>query len=59
MNQIIIPVVLVVVVGLIASIILAYASKVFYIQEDPRFVLMRAELPGANIGGCGYAGCDD
>ena len=59
MNQIIIPIVLVVVVGLIASVILAYASKVFYIQEDEKFILMRAELPGANCGGCGYAGCDD
>lgn len=59
MNQIIVPVILVVVVGLIASIILAYASKVFHVQEDEKFILMRAELPGANCGGCGYAGCDD
>lgn len=59
MSQIIIPVILVVVVGLIASIILAAASRVFFIQEDPKFILMRAELPGANCGGCGYAGCDD
>ncbi|MDO4407350.1 MAG: (Fe-S)-binding protein, partial [Eubacteriales bacterium] len=59
MSQIIIPVVLVVVVGLIASIILAYASKVFHVQEDERFIALRAELPGANCGGCGYAGCDD
>ena len=59
MSQIIIPVALVFVVGLIASVGLAFASRVFHVQEDERFILMRAELPGANCGGCGYAGCDD
>ncbi len=59
MSQIITPVILVFAVGLIASVILAYASKVFHVQEDEKFILMRAELPGANCGGCGYAGCDD
>lgn len=59
MSQIIIPVVLVVVVGLIASVILSYASKVFAVKEDEKFIALRAELPGANCGGCGFAGCDD
>ena len=59
MSQIIIPVALVFVVGLIASLGLAFASRVFHVQEDEKFILMRAELPGANCGGCGYAGCDD
>ena len=45
--------------GLIASVGLAFASKVFHVQEDEKFIAMRAELPGANCGGCGYAGCDD
>lgn len=59
MNDIIIPVVLVVVVGLAASLILAYASQVFAVKEDEKFIALRAELPGANCGGCGFAGCDD
>ena len=59
MSQIITPVVLVFAVGLIASVILAYASKLFYIQEDEKYIALRAELPGANCGGCGFAGCDD
>ena len=57
--NIVIPVVLVVIVGLLASCMLSYASKVFAVQEDQLFLDLRAELPGANCGGCGYAGCDD
>ena len=59
MSEILIPVILVFCVGLVASVILAYASKVFYIQEDETYLKLRAVLPGANCGGCGYAGCDD
>ena len=57
--NIVIPVALVVIVGLLASVMLSYASKVFAVQEDQLFLDLRAELPGANCGGCGYAGCDD
>lgn len=57
--NVIIPVVLVVIIGLIASIILTIAAKKFEVKEDPLFYTLRAELPGANCGGCGYAGCDD
>ena len=57
--NIVIPVALVVIVGLLASCMLSYASKVFAVQEDQLFLDLRAELPGANCGGCGYAGCDD
>ena len=57
--NIVIPVALVAVVGLLASCMLSYASKVFAVQEDQLFLDLRAELPGANCGGCGFAGCDD
>ncbi len=57
--SIVIPVVLVVVVGLLAAVMLSYASKVFAVQEDQLYLDLRAELPGANCGGCGFAGCDD
>ncbi len=43
--------------GLIFGLILAIASKVFYVQTDPRLEQLNEALPGANCGGCGYAGC--
>ena len=43
--------------GLIFGLILAAASKVFYVETDPRLEQLNACLPGANCGGCGYAGC--
>ena len=59
MSLILIAILLVVLVGFIASLILSYASKVFEVKEDETFLALRAELPGANCGGCGFAGCDD
>lgn len=44
--------------GLLASIILAVASKVFYVEEDPRVEAVVEVLPGANCGGCGFPGCE-
>jgi len=43
--------------GLAASLMLAIASKVFYVWEDPRIEQVEEALLGANCGGCGYAGC--
>lgn len=43
--------------GLVASIILVVASKVFYVWEDPRIEQVADAMLGANCGGCGYAGC--
>jgi formate dehydrogenase beta subunit len=34
--------------GLIISIVLAIASKVFYVYVDPKIVAVEEELPGAN-----------
>lgn len=44
--------------GLTASIILAVASRVFFVREDPRVAAVLEALPGANCGGCGFAGCE-
>jgi len=44
--------------GFIAATILAVASRVFYVEEDPRVAAVVDALPGANCGGCGYAGCE-
>ena len=43
--------------GLVCGGILAVASKVFYVYEDPRIAQVESFLAGANCGGCGYAGC--
>ena len=43
--------------GLIFGLVLAAASKLFYVETDPRLDQLNECLPGANCGGCGYAGC--
>lgn len=50
---------MVVVAGLIASTLLVIASKVFYVKVDERVTAITEALPGANCGGCGFAGCAD
>lgn len=44
--------------GLLFGIVLSVASRVFAVERDPRRDEVREALPGANCGGCGYAGCD-
>ncbi|KAB1442174.1 RnfABCDGE type electron transport complex subunit B [Pseudodesulfovibrio senegalensis] len=43
--------------GLTAAAVLAAASKVLHVEEDPRIAKVEACFPGANCGGCGYPGC--
>ncbi len=45
--------------GIVLSFILGLAAKVFYVYVDPRIEAINDALPGANCGGCGYAGCND
>ena len=44
--------------GLVFGLVLAGASKLFYVETDPRLEKLQECLPGANCGGCGYAGCN-
>ena len=44
--------------GLVTATVLAVASRVFHVEEDPRVQAVLEVLPGANCGGCGYAGCE-
>ncbi len=44
-------------IGFLAALLLGYASRVFYVKEDPLVTEVEDALPGANCGGCGYAGC--
>ncbi len=43
--------------GSVCGVVLSFASKIFYVYEDPRIALVEENLAGANCGGCGYAGC--
>ncbi|GAB7022390.1 FAD-dependent oxidoreductase [Salidesulfovibrio brasiliensis] len=43
--------------GLTAAAVLAAASKVLHVKEDPRIAKVEGCFPGANCGGCGYPGC--
>ena len=43
--------------GLACSGALALAAKFLAVKEDPRIGEINDILPGANCGGCGYAGC--
>lgn len=59
MNPILTPVLLVVAMGLVFAVILTIAAKVFFVPVDETVIKLREQLPGANCGGCGFAGCDD
>lgn len=57
-NRVLIPVLAIGGISLFFGILLAVASKVFAVKQDERITQIRQLLPGANCGGCGYAGCD-
>lgn len=43
--------------GLGLALILYFTAQKFKVEEDPRIDDVEAILPGANCGGCGFAGC--
>ncbi len=45
------------VLGILAAMILYFVARKFRVEEDPRIDDVEKMLPGANCGGCGYAGC--
>ena len=44
-------------IGITVGIVLAAASKIFYVYVDPKILAIDDVLPGANCGGCGLPGC--
>jgi len=44
--------------GLLFGLGLGFAAKKFAVEVDPLVPIVRDLLPGANCGGCGFAGCD-
>jgi Na+-translocating ferredoxin:NAD+ oxidoreductase RNF subunit RnfB len=57
MNLILISMGVLGVVAFLAAVLLYVVSLYFKVEEDPRIDLVQAVLPGANCGGCGFAGC--
>ncbi len=56
--QILIPVIIVSIIGLIVGLGLALAARFMAVPTDEREEKIRECLPGANCGACGYSGCD-
>ena len=45
------------IIGVLAAVILYFVAQKFKVHEDPRVDQVEKMLPGANCGGCGFAGC--
>ena len=43
--------------GLLLALLLYLLAKKFKVEEDPRIDEVEKVMPGANCGGCGFAGC--
>lgn len=43
--------------GLVLALVLFFIAKKFKVEEDPRIDEVEKVMPGANCGGCGFAGC--
>ena len=57
MNIILISALIIAAIAIVSAVILYVVSQKFKVYEDPRIDEVEALLPGANCGGCGWAGC--
>ncbi len=57
-NSILYPVLSIGGMGVVFGAFLGFAAIKFKVETDPKVPKVRECLPGANCGGCGYAGCD-
>ena len=58
MNSTIIwTIVILTVLGLVLAFVLHLVASKFRVEEDPRIDEIEKVMPGANCGGCGFAGC--
>ena len=57
MEAIMMPVAVLGITGVLMGLFLAYASKKFEVEVDPKVEAILAILPGVNCGACGYPGC--
>ena len=56
-NVIVVSLIVLGLIALLAAAILYVISRKFSVEEDPRIDQVSDLLPGANCGGCGFAGC--
>ena len=56
-NTIIWTIAIITVLGLLLALVLFLVAKKFKVEEHPRIDEVEKEMPGANCGGCGFAGC--
>lgn len=56
-STIIWTIVILTVLGLLLSLVLFWVARKFRVEEDPRIDEVEKAMPGANCGGCGFAGC--
>ncbi|MDR1667484.1 MAG: RnfABCDGE type electron transport complex subunit B [Bacteroidales bacterium] len=57
MDIILFTIVTLVAIGVLSAFILYFVAQKFKVYEDPRIDDVAEALPGANCGGCGFAGC--
>ena len=57
MNIVLISLLVLGLTGLVAAVLLFVIARQFKVEEDPRIDQVQEVLPGANCGGCGFAGC--
>lgn len=56
--SLVLPIVITVVLAALLGVVIVIVANAFALPVDPRFDEIRAILPGANCGACGYSGCD-
>ena len=56
-NTVILTVVILTALAVLLALVLFWVSKKFKVEEDPRIDEVEKAMPGANCGGCGFAGC--
>ena len=59
LSAILVAVGVLVAIGLICALILVIAAKFFAVKVDEKEQNIRACLPGANCGACGFTGCEN
>jgi Na+-translocating ferredoxin:NAD+ oxidoreductase RNF subunit RnfB len=56
-NTVIWTIAIITVLGVLLALVLFLVAKKFKVEEDPRIDEVEKLMPGANCGGCGFAGC--
>lgn len=57
MNVVVLTILIIAVLAAVLAMVLYVISAKFRVEEDPRIDDVEHLLPGANCGGCGFAGC--